>query len=412
MSNLNETANPQGGDLSELKQMFSDYQKKSAPKTRRTSAEILAKYFVPRKTKEIFRVLPPKQGRKRIEEAFFHVVSLNAAGGKKKHGQVVYCPAHNDPKVPKMVNGQPALDTNGQPIMIPAPCPLCAKAKKILAQQDPSLKGVKKENMNESQKKVYEKNKAIFTEANKWEAKKFYILRGIDRGQEKDGVKFWRFKHNFKNQGTLDKLLPILEDYMTMQQADFSDVQNGTDLNIIMTDTEFNGHSYKQISAITARGKSPLHADPIVAKQWLEDDITWRDVFLPKKAPKVEPYEYLEMVAGGTDPYWDDIDQTNKHWVFPGRPDLEAAANTRTRNLDADSEDEYASFEQASDLDEEYPRTTISNITESKVGTYNDDAVDVGKTVLSGEPAADEVDTPDTEDGDTPSSDNYDDLPF
>jgi len=412
MSNLNEATNPQGGDLSELKQMFTDYQKKSAPKTRRTSAEILAKYFVPRKTKEIFRVLPPKAGKKRIEEAFFHVVSLNAAGGKKKHGQVVYCPAHNDPKVPKMVNGQPALDTNGQPIMIPAPCPLCAKAKKILAQQDPSLKGVKKENMNEAQKKVYEKNKAIFTDANKWEAKKFYILRGIDRGQEKDGVKFWRFKHNFKNQGTLDKLLPILEDYMTTQQADFSDVQNGTDLNIIMTDTEFNGHSYKQISAITARGKSPLHADAIVAKQWLEDDIKWRDVFLPKKAPKVEPYEYLEMVSNGTDPYWDDIDQTNKHWAFPGRPDLEAAANTRTRNLDADSEDEYASFEQASDLDEEYPRTTINNITESKVGTYTDDAVDIGKSVLAGEPANDDVETSDTEDNDTPSSDNYDDLPF
>lgn len=411
MSNLNETTNVQNSnDLSDLKQMFADYQKKSAPKRRKTSAEILAKYFVPRQSKETFRILPPKQGRKRIEEAFFHVVTLNAAGGKKKHGQVIYCPSRNDPKVPKMVNGEPALDSNNQPIMIPAPCPLCAKAKKILSQQDPSVKSIKKEDLTDAQKKIYDKNRAIFIEANKWAAKKFYIIRGIDRGQEKDGVKFWRFKHNFKKQGTLDKLLPILEDYVTRNHADFSSAENGTDLNIIMTDTEFNNHVYKQITAITTHGKSPLHGDPIVARQWLDDDITWRDVFLPKKAPNITPYEYLEMVAEGTDPYWDDIDQKNKHWVFPGRPDLETAANTRTRNLDADGEDE--SFEQASDLDGDYPYTTISNITEAKVGTYKDNAVDVEKSVLDDdEPDGDEIDAPDTDD-DPVMPGEYDDLPF
>jgi glutaredoxin len=405
--NVNATA-PQGGDMSDLKKMFSDYQKQATQKSRRTSAEILAKYFVPRATKEIFRVLPPKPGRKRIEEAFFHVVTTNGAGGKKKHGTVIYCPAHNDAMVQKLdSNGNPMTKPTGEPIMTPAPCPLCAKAKKILAQQDPSLKGVKKESMNEVQKKVFEKNKVIFTDASKWEAKKFYIARGIDRGQEKDGVKFWRFKHNFKNQGTLDKLLPILELFMTENQADFSSAKEGTDLNIIMTDTEFNGHTYKQISAITARGKSLLHADPIVAKQWLEDDITWRDVFLPKKAPNITPYEFLEMVTNDTTPYWDDIDQNNKHWVFPGRPDLETAANTRRANLDADAEDE--NFEHASDMiDDEYPRVTPSNITAANVGTFSDDAVDVGKAVLAGETEVEES----TTDENLPPSDNYDDLPF
>ncbi len=72
---------------------------------------------------------------------------------------------------------------------------------------------------------------------------------------------------------------------MSNQQADFSDAINGTDLSIIMTDSEFNGHVYKAISAITARGKSPLSGDKIVMESWLADDITWRDVFLPKKAP-------------------------------------------------------------------------------------------------------------------------------
>ena len=412
-----ENQTPTGQDLSQLKSMFSDYQKKQTQSTSRKSGQdLLAKYFVPRKSKETFRILPPKAGRKHIGEAFFHVVTTNAAGGKKKHGTVIYCPAHNDPKVPKLdVNGEKLMDTNGNVLMVHAPCPLCAKHKTWLAKQDPSLKGIKKDNMNDMQLKVKAKNDEIYKEAIKWEAKKFYIVRGIDKGLEKDGVKFWRFKHNYKNQGTLDKLLPILEDYMTNHQADFSDAMTGTDLNIIMTDSEFNGHVYKAISAITAKGKSQLHQDPDVMNAWLNDDITWRDVFLPKKAPNTTPYEYLEMVAGGTNPYWEDTDQTNKRWVFPGRPDLEEKANTRTMNLDNDNE---KNFEQASDLTElGKPQVTISNITEQNVGTYNDDASDVGKEVVAetSKVEAEQVtNTPETVE-DTPSGDgkaDYDDLPF
>jgi len=412
MENLNQT----GQDLSQLKSMFADYQKKQSQSTRKKSREdLLAKYFVPRKAKEVFRILPPKSGKKHIEEAFFHVVTTNAAGGKKKHGSVIYCPAHNDSKVPKLgPDGNPLLDANGAPLLVPAPCPLCAKHKAWLAKQDPSLKGIKKENMNDMQLKVKAKNDEIYKEAIKWEAKKFYIVRGIDKGAEKDGVKFWRFKHNYKNQGTLDKLLPILEDYMTSQQADFSDAMTGTDLNIIMTDSEFNGHVYKAISAITAKGKSPLHADPQVIKAWLDDDTTWRDVFLPKKAPNTTPYEFLEMVANGTSPYWEDTDQTNKHWVFPGRPDLEEKANTRTLNLDNNERE----FEQASDLvNQEIPRVTISNITEQNVGAYTDDATDLGKETLAqnqNQTQADEDDTPDgiNEDDNQDMGGDYDDLPF
>ena len=406
-----ENQNSTGQDLSQLKSMFSDYQKKqSQTKNRKSREDLLAKYFVPRKPKETFRILPPKAGKKHIEEAFFHVVTTNAAGGKKKHGTVIYCPAHNDPKVHKLgADGKPLIDTStGNPVLVPAPCPLCARHKKWLAKQDPSLKGVKKENMTDAQKLVKAKNDEIYKEAIKWEAKKFYIVRGIDKGAEKDGVKFWRFKHNYKNQGTLDKLLPILEDYMSNHQADFSDATTGTDLNIIMTDSEFNGHIYKAISAITAKGKSQLSSDTILSRAWLDDDITWRDVFMPKKAPNTTPFEFLEMVATGTSPYWDDTDANNKHWVFPGRPDLEELANTRTRNLDSDDE---AEFEQASDLiDEEYPRVTVSNITESKVGTYKDDASDLGKETLAESAKTQAEETTGSED--TGNSSDYEDLPF
>jgi hypothetical protein len=408
MENLNVN---QPDSLAALKKQFSDYQKRQSQKKRKSSEEILAKYFVPRKTKETWRILPPKPNRKYWEEAYFHVVTTNASGGKKKHGTVIYCPAHNDPKIQKLdpKTGKPILDGNGRPMMIPSPCPLCDKAKKLLAKQDPSLKGIKKENMNETQKRINEKNKEIFAEASKLEAKLFYIFRGIDKGAEKDGIKFWRFKHNFKNQGTLDKLMPILDDFVTVHQSDYTDPIKGCDLSITMADSEFNGHVYKTVSAISFRQPSPLHSDSALARQWLDDDITWRDVFLPKKAPNITPLEFLEMVAMGTNPYWDDTDSNNKHWVFPGRPDLEELANTRNRNLDNDEDEEYR---QASDLDEEYPTITVTNITKENVGNYVEDAQDItAKSSNDEDGDEDGIDISDTN-SDTSFGDEYDDLPF
>lgn len=413
MNQINVNGSP--NELDEIKNMFADYQKKSQGQSsrRKSREDILAKYFVPRNSKETFRILPAKPGKKRFDEAFFHVVPTLIAGGKKRHGSVVYCPAHNDPKVPKMgLDGKPILDQNGNPVLVPAPCPLCAKHKQILATQDPSIKGIKKDNMNSVQLKVKESNDKIYKEAVGWEAKKFYILRGIDRGVEKDGVKFWRFKHNYKNQGTLDKLLPVLEQFTASKKADYSSASEGCDLTIFMTDSEFNGHVYKAITSILPGEKSQLHADPLVARSWLDDDITWRDVFKPKQAPGMPPYEFLEAIANGTNPYWDDIDQNNKHWVFPGRPDLEEAANTRNRNLDSDDDD---NFEQASDLDEEYPRVTITNITESNVGVYKDDVVNVGDSAIAATPnpatSSQPQDVPNPTASGTDGGD-YEDLPF
>jgi len=404
-------------DLSQLKSMFSDYQRKQSQSknNKRSREDILAKYFVPRATKEIFRMLPPQAGRKHIQEAFFHVVTTNTKGGKVRHGTVIYCPAHNDPKVPKLgTDGKPLLDSNGAPMLVPAPCPLCEKNKAILKTQDPSLRGVKKENMNDMQLSVLAKNTEIWKDSQKWEAKKFYIVRGIDKGKEKDGVKFWRFKHHYRNQGTLDKLLPILSDYVDNNQVDFADPLNGTDLSISMAESDFNGRTYMAITAISAKGKSPLHADAIVAQTWLNDDITWRDVFKPKQAPNMPPYEFLQSVADGTNPYWDDTDQTNKRWVFPNRPDLEELANTRTMNLDNDEKE----FEQASDLTTEtLPRVTISNITEDKVGEYKDNATNLGQEIIADKQKAavtkpevvnEPVNEPEVDDTDS----DYDDLPF
>jgi glutaredoxin len=360
----------------DLKAMFADYQKSQSQNKKKTAEEILAKYFVPRKPKEIFRILPYK-GKNFYDEAYFHVVTTNAVGNTKKFNTIVYCPAHNDPPVPKVdKNGDFVKDLNGKQVMVPAPCPLCAQAKKYADKQDASIKYIKKDNMTPAQLKIKESNDLIYKEATSWEAKKFYIVRGIDKGQEKDGVKFWRFKFNYKRQGVFDKLMPPLEDFYDQNKVNFADPIVGTDISITMGDSEFKGKTYKAVSAITTKGKSALHQDPIVAQQWLDDTITWRQVFKPKNAPAITALQFLELIVEGNSPYWEDSDPSSKHWVFPNHPDLEALANTRKVNADAEDEN----FEYASDLEDN--AVNITNVTKNDVGTYTDNSLDVTAALI------------------------------
>jgi len=317
-------------------------------------------------------------------------------------------------------DGNVILDQEGKVVLQPVECALCKKHKAILSTQDPSLRGIKKEDLTPAQEITFKKNKDIFMDAMQWEAKKFYIIRGIDKGNQKHGVKYWRFKHNFKHQGVFDKLLPILGDYIDNYQVDFTDPERGTDLSITVTDGQFNNITYKQVSAITFKGPSKLHEDELVVREWLADVTTWRDVFLPRKAPNVEPPEYLEMLATGNDPYWDDSDPQNKKWVFPGRPDLAEKANTRNDNLDAD---ENKNFAQASDVVND--GVNINNVTEKHVGQFVDTGTDVGQEVKTSAPAQPvaepqaevptqpaAVDMPDGNDKMDEGDGGFDDLPF
>lgn len=373
--------------LEKLKQQVNEYQKEesvTSQKGRKSREDILKKIFVPRNDLEVFRILPPDDPNslKTMHEAFFHEVETNLPNGKKKYGTKIYCPAHNDPMVEKRdENGDIVREADGSPVLVPKPCPLCQKAKDILKQQDNSVKGKKKEELTEDQKEIWEKNKEIFKESKKWEAKKFYIVKGIDKGNQKDGVKFWRFKKNFRNQGTFDKIMPAINQFMETYQKPYFDPDEGCDLSITVTDAQLpNGREYRTISTIIPKPPSKLHDDPEVVKGWVNDTLTWRDIFKPKSAPNITPHEYLEMVAEGNDPYWDDTDSNNKKWVFPGRPDLEEKANTRNKDLDADVKS--GKFEQASDISND--GVTINNVQKSDVGSFNNKDVPNSVDVTSG----------------------------
>jgi len=362
-----------------LRSTLKDYEQGKEEKSgKQKREEILAKIYNPRKNKEIFRILPPQKGYKFYEEAYFHYLQTTVTGGKKKWTKI-YCPRRNEPMVPKLDENDNEIKTeNGEVIKVPAPCPLCEKHDRIMAQQDNSVRYKKREELNPAQQKIFDNNKDIFKNAKEFEPRKFYIVKGIDRWNEGDGPKFWRFKDSFTNRGTMDKLKSVLEEYLEVHNKDFMSPVEGTDLSIIMTDAKNPaGFVYKDISAITPRGPSPLHSEEHIARSWLQDKSTWRDAFKPKKAPNITPYQYLQLVADGNNPYYDEV---QKKWIFPNNPELEKMANTKNNDLSDSSYNKK--FDQASDLSDSIEDDVkIDDVNKTNVGEYDDGSVSMKEEV-------------------------------
>jgi hypothetical protein len=138
--------------------------------------------------------------------------------------------------------------------------------------------------------------------ARQYRSRKFYIVKVIDRDHESDGVKFWRFKHNHKGDGVIDKVFPIFRN-----KGDVTNAETGRDLILSLTLTKAGtGKEYTVINSVLNDDPSPLHTDADVAKTWLEDELTWSDVYSKKSE------DYLEMVARGEVPRWDTA---SSKWV-------------------------------------------------------------------------------------------------
>lgn len=130
--------------------------------------------------------------------------------------------------------------------------------------------------------------------ARNYRARKFYIVKVIDRENESDGPKFWRFKHNYKGDGVLDKIIPIIR-----SKGNITDMIEGRDLIISLSVAKANnGREYTIINSIIQEDKSPLHEDMEIANEWSNHADTWKDVY------SIKPIEYLELVAQGENPVW------------------------------------------------------------------------------------------------------------
>lgn len=157
--------------------------------------------------------------------------------------------------------------------------------------------------------------------ARQYRARKFYIVKVIDRDNEQDGVKFWRFKHNAKQDGILDKIFPIFQ-----KKGDITDPEKGRDLTLFLTLTKAGtGKEYTAINSIMPEDPSPLSENVKQSQEWLTDELVWSDVYSKKGE------DYLEMVANGEVPRWDSV--TNK-WVSNLQTEDVIGSNKKTTFTD------------------------------------------------------------------------------
>ncbi len=136
--------------------------------------------------------------------------------------------------------------------------------------------------------------------ANNYRSRDFYIVRGIERGKEHEGIKFWRFPKVSDGSGIMDKIQPMMKfmnDKNPGSGAFFNPVM-GRDLVITVMRDASKG--YTKVSQIIFDEPSPLSADNAQMMGWLNDEQTWRDVYRKK------PIEYLRIVAEGSEPVWDN----------------------------------------------------------------------------------------------------------
>jgi hypothetical protein len=146
---------------------------------------------------------------------------------------------------------------------------------------------------------VYEELRSTGKEADKklasnYLSRKFYIVKVIDRDNEEDGVKFWRFKSNYKNEGIYDKIIPIYRN-----KGDIADPEKGRDLILELTKAKTpKGAYYTVIQTVMYDDAAPVHEDKDLSESWINDELSWEDVYSKK------PVEYLEAIARGETPKW------------------------------------------------------------------------------------------------------------
>ena len=238
-----------------LDAVLAQYEKASQGGSSNTSKmsqdERMKKYFAAilkdneKQGQKRLRILPTKDGSSPFKEVWYHEVQIDGKWNK------IYDPGKNDNERSPLTEVYDELMATGK----------------------------------ETDKKL----------AANYKPRKFYIVKVVDRDNEQDGVKFWRFKHNYKNEGILDKIIPIWK-----AKGDITDPDKGRDIILELAKAKTpNGKTYTVIQTIMYDDPTPVHEDSKIAKSWIEDELTWSDVYSKK------PEDYLDAIARGETPRWD-----------------------------------------------------------------------------------------------------------
>jgi hypothetical protein len=128
--------------------------------------------------------------------------------------------------------------------------------------------------------------------AKKYNAKLMYVVKVIDRDHPEEGVKFWRFNHDYRKEGIYDKIIGVVNAI----KKDITNAETGRDLVLTINR---NQNNVPVVSAVASLDPSPLSEDATFAAEWLADARTWEDVY------SVRTYDYLEIIVKGGTPVWD-----------------------------------------------------------------------------------------------------------
>lgn len=240
-----------------LEAMISQYNQNQQSSSSSKKSYDLKNYFTPRLsdkektgTKRI-RIVPDHEGGTPFKEVYIHKIQIK--GEWKKF----ICLNH----------------------MFDKDCPFCEAREALLASGKDSDKELAKQ----------------------YGAKRAYVVKVVDRDAEDDGVKFWRFMHDYRNEGIFDKIIGIIK--TRGDKGNIADPETGRDLII---DLGKNQHNATIVKSIVDDDPSPISEDADQAKEWLEDARTWENIY------SIRNYEYLEIVVLGGEPTWD---KAKNKWV-------------------------------------------------------------------------------------------------
>jgi hypothetical protein len=127
--------------------------------------------------------------------------------------------------------------------------------------------------------------------AKKYGAKMMYVVKVIDRDHPEEGVKFWRFNHDYRKEGIYDKIIGVLN----ALKKDVTHPETGRDLVLTINR---NQNNVPVVSAVASLDPTLLSENTEEANAWLSDSRTWEDVY------SVRSYEYLEIIVKGGIPVW------------------------------------------------------------------------------------------------------------
>jgi len=203
---------------------------------------------------------------------------------------------------------------------------------------DPGKNDGERSPLNEVFEELMSSGKSTDKElARQYRSRKFYIVKLIDRENEDQGPKFWRFKDNYKQEGILDKIIPIWK-----AKGDITDANEGRDLIIELAKAKTpKGIEYTVVQTVMYDDPCSISEDAEQQKEWVEDELTWQDVYAQK------PVEYLEAIARGETPVWDS---ELKKYVYGEEEEMTIGGSTNKKEKAEDVSDPQDSYDVDDDL--------------------------------------------------------------